>query len=700
VFPLVPLVFIVGIAVALYVAYRQIDLPDALPPIRTSSLYASDGTLLTELHGSVDRKIVPLPQISENLQHAVLATEDAQFYSHPGVDVKGILGAAFQDLVRRDVVAGGSTLTQQLVKNVYAGTYVQNENGTTDYVQPPRTVKEKIREALLAIKLEKTLTKDQILAKYLNTVYFGHGAYGAEAAAQTYFGKKASKLTVSESAVLAAVLHAPSLYDPIKSTYDNKFRRDYTLDLMARDGYITSQEAEELKAEECCGIPESQQQADANIDTPYGSQYFVDYARRSLFDKYGSARVYGGGLQVTSTLDMQLQKFAYEAVRGALPLNSDPQGALVSIDVRTGDVLAMVGGRSWERSKVNLATMQGGGGRQAGSAFKPITLASALEQDYSLNEYWQGPATITITSPECGGIPWEVTNAGDSNGGTLSLLSATTHSTNTVYAQLISQLGPESVATMAGRLGIRSEIPPLCAITLGSVAVNPLEMTNVYATLANHGVLNEASPLGEVVAPNGKEVTSPPMRDAPTPKIAPEFADQVTYALKTVVSSGTGIAAGIYPYPAAGKTGSAKNNVDAWFCGYTTTIATCVWVGYPKEEIPLLNVEGTPVVYGGTIPATIWHNYMLQAMEYRGEEPEDFVYPSSFTGYKGPYVPVTVPTLSPTPSPIVSVTPTTPPPTTAPPTTVPPTTPPTTAPPTTPPPSSPTPKPRGWHGRA
>ncbi|MGH2539516.1 MAG: transglycosylase domain-containing protein, partial [Actinomycetota bacterium] len=214
VFLVVPVLVAAALAGSLYVAYARIQLPDTLPPIRTSYLFDRNGTPLTSLHGAVDRKIVGLKQISENLQDAVLATEDAGFYEHPGIDVRGIISAAWTDLVKRETVVGASTITQQLVKNVYAGDYIEHPNGTQEYVVPPRSIKEKIREALLAIKIEQELTKQQILAKYLNTVYFGHGAYGAEAAAQTYFAKSASELTVSDSAVLAAVLHAPSLYDP------------------------------------------------------------------------------------------------------------------------------------------------------------------------------------------------------------------------------------------------------------------------------------------------------------------------------------------------------------------------------------------------------------------------------------------------------------------------------------------------------
>ncbi|HEX7247982.1 MAG TPA: biosynthetic peptidoglycan transglycosylase, partial [Actinomycetota bacterium] len=294
VFVLVPLLLVAALAGSIYVAYARIQLPDTLPPIRTSYLYDRNGELLTSLHGAVDRKIVGLGQISENLQHAILATEDAGFYDHPGIDVRGIISAAWTDLVKRDTVVGASTITQQLVKNVYAGEYITHPDGTREYIVPPRTIKEKVREALLAIKVEQELSKDQILAKYLNTVYFGHGAYGAEAAAQTYFGIPASELSVMQSAVLAAVLHAPSLYDPIKSEFDNEFRRDYTLDQMAKYGYISTDAARRMKQEECCGIPKKQRKEQARISSPENSEYFVEWTRSRLFERYGSAQVYGG----------------------------------------------------------------------------------------------------------------------------------------------------------------------------------------------------------------------------------------------------------------------------------------------------------------------------------------------------------------------------------------------------------------------
>ncbi len=658
VFVAAPLVFLIACLGALFVAYRQIELPDTLPPIRTSFLFDRNGEQLTSLHGAVDRKIVPLNQISDNLKNAILATEDAGFYDHPGIDVRGIVTAAWTDLVKRDTVRGASTITQQLVKNVYAGQYIENADGTVEYVVPPRSIKEKIREALLAIKLEDELGKDQILAKYLNTVYFGHGAYGAEAAAQTYFAEPASELDVSESAVLAAVLHAPSLYDPIKSAYDNKFRRDYTFDQMAKFGYITQEEADRLKATKCCGIPASQKQTAKRIDSPYGSEYFVDYTRQELFDRYGSARVYGGGLNITTTLDLDMQRAAEAAVEENLPASPEnPDAAVVTIDNATGEVLAMVGGRDWDRSKLNLATMPCTDcGRQAGSAIKPIVLATALDQGYTLfNQYWYGPSSITIPDSECAtadGALWQPVNAGDGTSGSFTLLTATTHSVNTVYAQLVTQLdgGPAAVVDMAHELGIKSDLDPFCSITLGSVAINPLELTNAYATLAAHGVYHPATPVNEVTRGNGAPIQKRFLKPGDQVLDA-GIADQVTYALRTVVTSGTGYAAGLPNDYVYGKTGTANDNVDAWFCGYTMELSTCVWVGFPREQIPLTYIEGYSSVYGGTIPANIWHDYMLEATQIYAPNGGDAYPTPDFTGTLGSDNPVASPTPPPPPTP-------------------------------------------------
>ncbi len=652
---LTPVVIALLASLGLYVAYARITLPETLPPIQTTYLYDRNGHLLTTLHGAVDRTIVPLAQISPNMIEATIATEDHDFYNHPGVDVVGILRAAYTDVVKRETVQGASTITEQLVKNVYAGSYTTDDSGVQSYVLPERSVKEKVREALLAVKLEQQLGKDQILEKYLNTVYFGHGAYGVEAAARTYFGKHASQLNILESASLAGVLHAPELYDPIDRPSDNWYRRNYAIDQMVRYAYVDADVAKTLKDRKCCGtIPDQQDQ----LVSPGQSEYFVDFARSTLFDRYGQARVYAGGLRVTTTLDLGLQRAAEHAIAHALPdAKSDPAAALVSMDPQTGEILAMAGGRNWDTNKLNYATGIGGSGRQAGSAFKAFTLATAMQQGYDLNAYWKGPSTIAI--PQCpdptqpDGL-WHPVNAGDGEAGTFSLAGATAHSVNTVFAQLVAQLGPASVVDMAHTLGIRSDLPEVCSVTLGSVAVNPLEMTNAYATLDAQGVRHWATPLLQVKMSGGR--VDGDIASVGEQVIAPNDANLVTSALEGVVRGGTGTSAAIIGFPVAGKTGTANENVDAWFCGYTVQLVTCVWIGWPEGEIPLENIHGVPSVYGGTIPAAIWHEFMTVAMQ--GQTPTSFPVPS-FDGYTiGPSVVVSSPVPSPSPSITPSASPT------------------------------------------
>jgi penicillin-binding protein 1A len=654
-FAVAPLLLaLLGLGVLL-VAYFRIDLPKALPPIQTTFVYDRNDVLLSTFHGSVDRTLIPLGQMPQQLREAVIAVEDARFYDHSGVDLKGTIRAAWNDVVARGTVQGGSTITQQLVKRVYAGHYIEGENGVTDYVIPPRTVKEKVREVLLAIKVERTVPKDKILARYLNTVYFGHGAYGIEAAAQTYFGVPARQLTLVQSATLAGILTAPEAYDPIDHPFDAKFRRDFALDRMVQFGYLDRARAEQLKRRACCGVPVLLQRgSEAQIEAPGAAEYFVQYVREDLAKRYGSAAVFGGGLQVTTSLDLGYQAAAEQAIESHLPSPQDPGAALVAIEPSTGHILAMAGGKDFAVSQLNLATFKGGTGRQAGSAFKAMTLTTAMEQGFDLDSRWYGPNTITIDDPICDGPegPWQPVNA-EGGGSSYTLQSATAHSVNTVFAQLVVELGPESVVDMAHRLGIRSDLPAVCSITLGSVAVNPVEMTNAYATLAARGVRHRASPLLQVRSPGGRIDTD--VVPGGHRAVEQNVADLVTYALEDVVSYGTGASAQLSSWTAAGKTGTAQDNVDAWFCGYTVQIAACVWVGFPKGQIPLENIEGVPQVFGGTIPAAIWKDFMEIAME--GKEAIAFPVPS-FEGQTVtpsaeapiPPPPSPSPSLSPSPS--------------------------------------------------
>jgi penicillin-binding protein 1A len=661
-FPLVGFLVLGG---TLVWVYAHLQLPDTLPPLQSTYVYDRQGQLLTTFHGAVDRTPIAPGKITDTVKHAILAAEDARFYQHPGIDPMGIARAAWVDLIKHDTVQGGSTITQQVVKNVYAGTYETDAHGVVTYTVPPRSIGQKVREALLAVKLESEQTKDQILATYLNTIYFGHGAYGIQAAAETYFDRDASALTVSQAALLAGLVRSPTYYDPaVKGNEQVAIdRRNYVLEQMARNGWVDAGRADTLEAEKIRLFPTPE-----TFNTPGDSEYFLDYVKRDLTDRYGGAKVFGGGLRVTTTIDLNLQREAKAAVETHLPSAGDPSGAVVTIDAGTGQVLAMVGGDNFNRSKVNLATGDGGSGRQAGSAFKPFTLAAAMDEGYDLRKYWSGPSSITITDKQCytDGKPWSLSNASDEESGTFTLEDATAYSVNTVFAQVIAALGPDRVVDMAHRLGIRSKLGAYCSATLGSVAVNPLEMTNAYGTLADRGLRTWATPLISV-NDRRQQPVPPADGDALNPRgrqvLDRNNADLVTSALQGVVDFGTGTAADI-GRQVAGKTGTAQDYVDAWFCGYLPApaqnapapdgyrtapqLVTCVWVGYPDDERPMESVEGVAPVYGGTIPAAIWHDYMTEAVDTLQIDATEFPVPSNEGHDKGPETPAPIPAPSPT----------------------------------------------------
>jgi penicillin-binding protein 1A len=645
-FAAAPFVLLFLLLATLLFVYSRLDLPATPPPLQTTYILDREGNVLGTFHASVDRTIVPFNRMPKSLRDAVIAAEDQGFYEHSGIDPLGVMRAAWNDLIAHEVVQGGSTITMQLVKNVYAGHYeTDRKTGQTTYVVPPRTFTQKVREALLAMKLERTYSKDEILAKYLNTIYFGHGAYGVEAAAQAYWGIHASELNMIRSATLAGLISSPSLFDPIDHPIDAEIRRNYVLDRMAALGTISPERAARLKLQDVRTHP-----SDGNLSFPPKLGYFLDYTKRALIAKYDEAQVFGGGLKAITGLDPQMQAAAEEAVAARLDTPGDPEAAVVAIDPATGEVRAMYGGRNWGTSQVNLATGDGGTGRQAGSAFKPFTLTAAMEANVSLSSRWYGPGTITIQDPRCytDGEPWTLSNASDEESGTFSLATATAYSVNTVFAQVASLVGPDAVADAAHRMGIRSKLQPVCSITLGTQAVTPLEMTNAYATLAARGIRRWATPVHAVRDASGA-VLDRTTSGRGKRVISTNDADLVTYALENVIRYGTGTAANI-GRPAAGKTGTAQDYVDAWFCGYVPRLATCVWIGYPKGEIPLENVEGYSAVYGGTIPALIWHDFMLKATERMPVQ--EFPTPS-FEGYT-----TGAPTPPPSPSPSESPEPT------------------------------------------
>ena len=564
-----------------------------------SFLYTDNGQKLGVVPSATNRQLLPLSQISPSLPQATVAIEDARFWQHGALDYQGIARAFYQDVTKGHIVQGGSTITQELVRNLYIG---NNQ----------RTLSRKIKEACLATKVFEQKTRKQILADYLNEVFYGHHAYGAQAASRTYFSKPASKLTLVQAALLAGLPQAPTVFDPLVNQRAARVRRNEVLHAMFRNGYITASKLRSATRKKLVLRP-------GHLYTQQHQPNFFGWATQQLPDrlgKHGQRQVELGGLNVQTTLNLRLQGLATHAVSSVLHTPTDPAAAIVSIDPQTGAVKAMVDYLpSGRKMQFNLATQAH---RSTGSAFKPITLATALSEGDSVYSTFYGPPALSITTPECrqGSGYWEVHNSADEAAGTMNLLSATAQSVNTIFAQLIARIGVRNVQYMARNLGITEQVGgpyfrQACAITLGSVGFTPLELTDVYATLANGGIHHDPQAFESIRGRNGKEI---PLKSTGRRVLRANVAAQVTGALQGVVTGGTGTAAALGSRPVAGKTGTAENFQDAWFCGYVPQLATCVWVGYPKGEIPLLNVEGVGEVFGGTLPAKIWHNYMAAAV--------------------------------------------------------------------------------------
>ncbi len=567
-------------------------------PLRTT-ITAADGSFLARLYRQ-NRALVPIERVPEHLVDAVLAAEDARFFKHPGYDIRAIARAALVNLSEGEVLQGGSTITQQYVKN----TFLARPGKLA-----PRTVRRKAKELRYAIEVERRYSKKEILERYLNTVYMGEGAYGVKAGAETFFGHGVRTVTLRESALLAAVIRAPARYDPRDSPRRARARRNYVLDRMAMLGMITQERAATTQGRSLGVTPVPPR-------LPTRQPYFVEAVKREVLHDFrlGSSEVeragalWKGGLRIVTTLDRKLQRFAERAVRSQLSLPGDPHAALVAIRPRTGEVVAMVGGRNWSQSQVNLALGRAGGGsgRQPGSAFKPIATAAAMETGFHLyDEFDASPATFHLPD----GTTWTVHNSEGTAGGRLPLNEALVYSVNGVFARLGLEIGAGTIATQAELMGIRSELDEYPSIVLGTSEVSVLEMATAYATLANGGTAVEPTTVKEVRTSAG-EVFEPEQETTPE-ALAPGNAYLLTRVLQDAIRRGTGVAAQI-GRPVAGKTGTTDDHADAWFVGYTPDLVTAVWVGYPHGRVPMTNVHGS-TVWGGNIPAYIWRSFMAAA---------------------------------------------------------------------------------------
>lgn len=575
---------VLSLASVVYLYNLSMTLPDievdadALATAQTSIVYAADGTVLAEWHGAEDRTIVPYHDMPSYLRDAVVAIEDQRFWEHNGVDLQGIARALQANAQSGEIRQGGSTITQQLVKLLFT--------------KGERTLTRKIREALLAYELEARADKQQVLETYLNTVYFGNGAYGVESAAKRYFGKKTAALSLAESATLAGLIRSPSAYDPTNGIEAAEQRRNLVLRELRDQGYITSDEYSKAERSPLTLAP--------HREAPRVAPYFVEYVKQELVELLGPDEVYHGGLRVHTTLELPAQRIAERSARQLK--GSDPECALVAIRHSDGSVLAMVGGRDYRKNQFNLATQ---GRRQPGSAFKPFVLVTALSQGVRPQQSFAAtPYSVRVKD----GV-WHVQNYENARTApTMTLQAATSWSVNAVYARLIMQVGPKNVVDTARAMGITTPINADPAIALGglSTGVSPLEMASAYGTIANGGMHVKPSGIAKVVDDTG-EVIYEPDRSAKR-AVKRTVAMETSLLLHDVVEKGTGTAAKIHTW-SAGKTGTTQSYRDAWFVGWAGDVSTAVWVGYPQAQVDMTNVHGIRVT-GGSYPAKIWAGFM------------------------------------------------------------------------------------------
>ncbi|MEA2450177.1 MAG: penicillin-binding protein [Thermoleophilaceae bacterium] len=641
-----------GMMMAVAHELPQLEAAAQLKAAVNSTLSDDHGNQIARLVGNENRVIDSDDEISPHIKNAVIAIEDRRFYEHAGVDLQGIARATWTDLTSGSAAEGASTITQQFVKNSLEA---QND----------RTVFQKLREAALAYHLEHKWSKQKILNQYLNTVYFGNGAYGVESAVRTYFGGRNRKYTPSEriagdvdpaqAALLAAMIASPSAYDPLQNPIDARQRRDLVLKNMYQQKMISQPEYAEALQE---AIPTRENVAPPAVNSE--QPYFSSWVTQQLVERFGSGRVFGGGMKIQSTIDPELQAAAEQAIQGRLA-GIGPSASLVAIDNKTGEVRAMVGGDDFARKPFNLAT---NGHRQPGSSIKPFTLAAALSDGISLSSVWtSGPKEFPV--PGSKHERFVVHNFENSYSGPITLENALIESDNSVFAEVGLKEGTHKVARTAEQMGIRTKLSTNPAMVLGGLkeGVTPLEMAYAYSTIANGGKRVSgsfaASPFGPVAYTKVQDGDETLKNKVKTKRVlSPDVAAQMKLAMRGVVTSGTGVAANVSE-DSAGKTGTTENYGDAWFVGFTDKYTVAVWVGYP-DQLKYMRTEfhGGPVE-GGTFPAEIWHDFMTQAIAIDNKRNPDATTTTTTT----PVAPVPTPSA---PAPVTPSVPSAPPPVTPP----------------------------------
>ena len=621
----------------------ELTLPDLS---RVSRIYAESGEVLAELHDGRNSEPVPYEQVPQILVYAILAAEDSQFFEHSGVDFSAIVSAAIDNFIY-NTTRGGSTITQQVVKNAFVGSEV--------------SIRRKINEAFVSAEVERRFPKERILEYYMNSVYFGAGAYGVKTAAEEFFGKELNQLEVHEAAALAVLVRNPALYNPRRRPEITLERRDDVIRQMEEEGWLTKTQAD-LAMQQPLGVIEAplrRGQADHVVAEAkrqlLNSDEFAflgstpEERKKALFGCPADdvACEGGGGLQVFTTIDLGLQKKANEilaswlplppyeqnvvACRDILPNESDefvatyaeihscvPTGAMTMVDNHTGAVKVMASGLPFEFSQFDLAVQ---GRRNPGSAFKPFGLVAALEQGYTLGHTWSGKSPVEIECPfPCapnGSNIWTVHNAGASFG-IITLEQATYNSVNAVYAQLSLEVGPENVVDVARRMGIdESTLDPVLSIVLGSSSVSTLEMANAYSNFATNGLHTDDFIISRIVDSSGDVIYE---HELDQTQVADPAIFAAAHRALAQVPTGAGTAARAdIGRPQGGKTGTHQTNYDAWYVGYTPEYSTAVWVGYEAQQVPLRNVvingQRYSQVFGGSVPAPIWAEFMSYVLQ-------------------------------------------------------------------------------------
>ncbi|HUP70903.1 MAG TPA: PBP1A family penicillin-binding protein [Acidimicrobiales bacterium] len=563
---------------------------------QNSLVYDREGKLLAVLHAEENRSPVALEKVPDHVVNAILDVEDDRFWVHSGVNLRSALRALMTNVESGEIRQGGSTITQQLVKNAL--------------LTPEKSVDRKVKEAVLAVRLEDKLSKREILERYLNIVYFGNGAYGIQAAAETYFNTDVAGLKPVDAALLAGILRNPVGYDPVKQPVSARARRDLALERMVSHKHLSRAEADKLRDEP---VP-------TKVFTPLPppNDYFVEEVKQRLLDdtrlgdtpqeRYNA--VFKGGLKITTTLDPSFQRLA-ELHRDRILPRGITRGkftsALVSVEPSTGYVRAMVAGDDFANARYNLATQ---GKRQPGSSFKAFVLLAALEEGHGPNDTIDGTAPCTLKIP--GFAPYTPGNYEGSAGGVMSVTQATANSVNCAYARLGANVGLDKVVNMAAKLGLpKDRLDAFPSISLGAEEATPLEMAAAYAAIANDGMYRPPSFVEKVADRTGKVLFEGPGKG--TRAVSAQTARVATQVLRAVVDRGTGTAARQRSRQVAGKTGTSQEWENAWFVGYTPQLSTAVWMGSPVGNVPMKNVGGRNVT-GGSYPARIWGAYTAAAL--------------------------------------------------------------------------------------